>query len=192
MNWGYARSWAASLEWGDWPAWLACLFAAIALWISIRAQKDGRRSANASETSATAAQASVTAAQASVEEARLSRLASERSATVAEETLADQRREAAERRAAEEEANRPRPRFLIEIIGRNQYRLRNVGTGPATGITVAARDEPYIMGRIHDVALVPREAFPFTMVGAAGAPIPGTLYVTWDGQTEEVAVAVPG
>ncbi|XMN09333.1 hypothetical protein ACK8N7_26485 [Streptomyces griseobrunneus] len=185
MNWGYARSWAASLGWGDWPAWLACLFALIALWISIRAQRDGRRSANASETSATAAQESV-------EEARLSRIASERSATVAEETLADQRREAAGRRAAEEEANRPRPRFQIEKIGRYQYQLRNVGTGPATGITVTPRTAPYRMDAIDNVALMDGEAFPFTMMSADGLPVPRTLYAVWDGQVQEVALTVLG
>lgn len=48
------------------PAWAAFALAAIALWISLRAQRDGQRSANAAEKS-------VTAAEASVEEARLSR-----------------------------------------------------------------------------------------------------------------------
>ncbi|MFJ1858775.1 hypothetical protein ACIOHA_15870 [Streptomyces anulatus] len=185
MNWGYARSWAASLGWGDWPTLVACLIAGAALVVAFKAQRDGRRSATASE-------ASAAAAVASVEEARLSRLASERSASVAEETLADQRREAAERRAAEEEASRPRPHFRIERTGRQQFRLRNVGTGPATGITVVARRPPYVMDRINDATLAPDEALPFNMLGAGRAPIPGTLYVTWNGQTEEVAVAVPG
>ncbi|GAA2598166.1 hypothetical protein GCM10010304_51850 [Streptomyces roseoviolaceus] len=185
MNWRDARSWTASWEWGDVPAWAAFALAAIALWISLRAQRDGRRSANAAEKS-------VTAAEASVEEARLSRVASERSATVAEETLADQRREAAARRAAEEEASRPRPNFRIERSGRQAFRLRNTGTGPATGITVSNRGRPYMMDRIVDLTLQPGDAEPFTMLGAAGQPIPGTLYLTWDGQSEEVPVAVPG
>ncbi|MET7412490.1 hypothetical protein [Streptomyces rubiginosohelvolus] len=191
MNWGYARSWAASLGWGDWPTLVACLIAGAALVVAFKAQRDGRRSATASERSADASEASAATAVASVEEARLSRLASERSANVAEETLADQRREAAERRAAEEEANRPRPRFRIESPGRHRYRLRNVGTGPATGITITARVEPYLMGHVNDVTLVPGEAFPFNMAGSSGAPIPSTLYVIWDGQAEEVALAVP-
>ncbi|WP_248844604.1 hypothetical protein [Streptomyces anulatus] len=184
MNWGYARSWTASLEWGDWPAWLACVLAGIALWISMRAQKDGRRSANASETSATAAQESV-------EEARLSRIASERSATVAEETLADQRREAAERRAAEEEANRPRPRLVVERRSRSNFYLRNQGTGPALNITMSERGAPYLFERVVDQDLAPGEAVPFRMAAADARPIPGTLYLTWDGQSEEVALPVP-
>ncbi|MFS0697784.1 hypothetical protein [Streptomyces nitrosporeus] len=177
MNWGDARSWAASWEWGDAPAWAAFGLAAIALWISIRAQKDGRRSANA--------------AVASVEEARLSRVASEKSAVVAEETLADQRREAAERRAAEEEASRPRPAFTIERRNRSNFYLRNTGTGRATGVAISNRGAPYVMERIAGVDLAPAEAVEFSMLGSAGQPIPGTLYVTWDGQGEEVPVAVP-
>lgn len=174
------------------PAWAAFALAAIALWISIRAQRDGQRSANAAEKSVTASEKSATAAEASVEEARLSRMASERSATVAEETLADQRREAAARRAAEEEASRPRPDFRIERSGRQAFRLRNTGTGPATGITVSDRGRPYVMDSIVDLTLEAGDAKPFTMLGAAGHPIPGTLYLTWDGQSEEVPVAVPG
>lgn len=185
MNRRDAQSLTASWEWGEVPAWAAFVLAAIALWISIRAQRDGRRSANAAEKSATAAEASV-------EEARLSRMAAERSATVAEETLTDQRREAAARQAAEEEANRPRPDFRIERSGRQAFRLRNAGTGPATGITVSDRGRPYVMDRIAGLTLQPGDAEPFRMLGAAGQPIPGTLYLTWDGQDEEVPVAVPG
>lgn len=127
MNWGYARSWTAPLGWGDWPAWLACLAAVVALVISIRAQRDGRRSANAAEKS-------VAAAEASGEEARWSRLASERSATVAEETPADQRREAAERRAAEEEASRPRVDLRVEYSGGGMFLLFNQGAARAENI----------------------------------------------------------
>lgn len=36
------------------------------------------------------------------------------------------------------------------------------------------------------------DAVPFRMVGAAGRPVPGSLYLTWDGQGEGVAVAVAG
>lgn len=48
-----------------------------------------------------------------------------------------------------------------------------------------------MMDRIVDRTLQPGDAEPFTMLGAAGQPIPGTLYLTWDGQSEEVPVAVP-
>ncbi|MFE5996743.1 hypothetical protein ACFQ6C_07595 [Streptomyces sp. NPDC056454] len=184
MNWGYARSWAASLGWGDWPTLVACLIAGAALVVAFKAQRDGRRSATASE-------ASAAAAVASVEEARLSRLASERSANVAEETLADQRREAAERRAVEEEANRPRPDLRIVRLGRYRFELRNFGTGPAAEVTVTARTAPYQMDPIENVALMGGEAFPFTMMAADGLPVPRTLYAVWDGQAEEVALAVP-
>ncbi|MGW1814096.1 hypothetical protein ACWCQM_11120 [Streptomyces sp. NPDC002125] len=187
------------MDLGDAAGWAAFAISVGAFSVSVRAQRDGRRSANAAEKSATTSEKSATAAEASVEEARLSReearlsrLASERSATVAEQQLADQRQEAAERRAAEEEANRPRPEFRIERSGQQAFRLRNIGTGPATGIRVSDRALPYILNGLDDVALTAGDAQPFMMVGAAGRPVPGTLYLTWDGQSDEVPVAVPG
>ncbi|WP_097922082.1 hypothetical protein [Streptomyces sp. wa1063] len=159
------------MELGDAAGWAAFAISAGALVVSYRAQRDGRKSAK---------------------EARLSRIASERSATVAEQQLIDQRREAAERRAAEEEASRPRPAFAIERRNRSMFYLRNTGTGPATGVAISRRGEPCVMDRIADVDLAPAEAVEFTMTGSAAQPIPGTLYVTWDGQDEEVPVAVPG
>ncbi len=47
------------------------------------------------------------------------------------------------------------------------------------------------MDRIVDLTLQPGDAKAFMMLGTAGQPIPGTLYLTWDGQSEEVPVAIP-
>ncbi|MFG3174904.1 hypothetical protein ACGFZC_07475 [[Kitasatospora] papulosa] len=158
------------MEMGDAAAWAAFAISAVAGVISYRAQRDGRKSA---------------------EEARLSRLASERSAAVAEAQLADQRQEAAERRAAEAEAARPRPDFVIERKSQHMFYLRNVGTGPATGVTLIARQRPYIFDPVANADMGPHDAEEFRMAGAGGSPVPGTLYLTWDGQSEEVAVTVP-
>ncbi|MFD5642231.1 hypothetical protein ACFWIP_10765 [Streptomyces anulatus] len=183
MNWGYARSWTASLGWGDWPAWLACLAAVVALVISIRAQRDGRRSANAAEKS-------VAAAEASVEEARLSRLASERSATVAEETLADQRREAAERRAAEEEASRPRVDLRIEYSGGGMFLLYNQGAARAGNIR-AVGEYPAMRSWPAGLSLGENEPYTFMMAGDYQDPVPAVIKVVWDGQDEPVSLRVP-
>ncbi|OKI41659.1 hypothetical protein A6A29_37655 [Streptomyces sp. TSRI0281] len=158
------------MDLGDAAGWAAFAISAGALVVSYRAQRDGRKSA---------------------EEARLSRIASERSATVAEEQLVDQRREAAERRAAEVEASRPRPDFVIEQQSAHIFYLRNTGTGPATGVSLSAREAPYVFEPPSDEDLGPHDAVRFRMAGAAGRPIPGTLYLTWDGQSDEIAVAVP-
>lgn len=182
MNWQNARSWTASWEWGDAPAWAAFVLAAIAVVISIRAQRDGRRSANAAEKS-------VTAAEKSVEEARLSRIASEKSTAIAEETLADQRREAAERRAAEVEAARPRPDLFIKYRGGSQFHLINRGTGLAENIRVV--EEHHAMDPWGEVSLGANEVYPFMMAGDNSGLVPGAIKLAWDGLTEPVSVLVP-
>lgn len=111
MNWGDTRRWVWSLPWTNFGAVLAVLLATAALIVSIRAQRDGRRSANAAEES--------------VKEARRSGDAAVRSAVAAELTLADQQRAAEEQRAAEAEANRPRPALSIEHSRKAVWQLIN-------------------------------------------------------------------
>lgn len=176
MNWRDARSWAASWEWGDAPAWAAFILAAIALWISIRAQKDGRRSANA--------------AVDSVEEARLSRLASEKSATVAAETLADQRREAAERRAAEEEASRPRVDLRVEYQSGSVFLLTNHGAARAQTIRTA-EVYPAMTTWPEGLSLGENESHRFMMMGDMAHHVPAMIKVVWDGQDHPVSLRVP-
>ncbi|WP_241837606.1 hypothetical protein [Streptomyces sp. CB02115] len=178
MNWGYGRSWTASLGWGDWPAWLGCLAAVVALVISTRAQRDGRRSANAAEKS-------VAAAEASVEEVRLSPLASERSATVAEETLADQRRE-----AAEEEASRPRVDLRVEYSGGGMFLLFNQGAARAENIR-AVGEYPAMRSWPAGLSLGGNEPHTFMMAGDYEDPVPAVIKVVWDGQDEPVSLRVP-
>ncbi|MYR93078.1 MULTISPECIES: hypothetical protein [unclassified Streptomyces] len=179
------------MDWGDAFAGLACVIAAGALVVSMLARRDGKKSANAATASVSEARRSADAAEASVSEARRSGDAAERSAVAAEESLAEQRREARERREAEEEANRPRPSFVLEHKAGHTFRLRNVGTGGTTGINLVARAEPYLFDSLANEELVPGEAVSFRMAGAMGRPIPGTLYVTWDGQSDPVALPVP-
>ncbi|MEU0978484.1 hypothetical protein ABZ488_04635 [Streptomyces griseus] len=177
MNWRDARSWAASWEWGDAPAWAAFVLAAIALVFSIKAQRDGRRSANAAEES--------------VKEAKLSRIAAERSTAVAEATLADQRREADERRAAEEEASRPRVELRIEYSSGNLFHLVNDGRLRAENIRLA-NEEPTVGGWEEGLSLGENETFTFFISGGIAYNIPAMLRFTWDGLPEPVAVRVPG
>lgn len=92
---------------------------------------------------------------------------------------------------AEAEANRPKPFFVIERSSAQIFYLRNTGTGRATGVTLSAREAPYIFQGVTDEDMAPNVGVKFSMVGAAGRPIPATLYLTWDGQSEEEAVAVP-
>lgn len=177
MNWGDMGRTVWAWPWSNIGAGLAVVFAGAALIVSWRAARDGKRAADASVTSADAAVASV-------EEARLSR-------RVAEQALLDQRAEAAERRLAEAEANRPRPDFVVERSRSNHYHLRNSGTGRATGVTILERGFPDIGERPEGQTLEPSEAVDFMMLATAGSSIPSTLFVVWDGQEEGVPVPVP-
>lgn len=150
------------MEWGDVPGWAAFVVALVAVEISRKAYKQGKRSADAAV----------------------------RSAAAAEQTLADQRREAAERRAAEAEAARPRVKLRIEYMSKNNYRLRNWGDAAATNIKNAepcgAVDEwP------EPLSLHPREAHPFMIAGDYDNKEPTQIRVTWDGQEEPVILPVP-
>ncbi len=176
MNWRDARSWAASWEWGDAPAWAAFVLAAIALVFSIRAQRDGRRSANAAEES--------------VKEAKLSRIAAERSTAVAEATLADQRREAEERRAAEEEAGRPRVDLRVEYQTGSVFLLTNHGASPAQNIRTA-EEYPAMTTWPADLSLGENERYRFMMMGDLAHHVPAVIRVVWDGQDEPVSLRVP-
>lgn len=159
------------MELGDIPAWVACAFAAAAFVVSLKARGDGKRSANASQTSADA---------------------SVRSAAAAEEALALQRQEVEQRRAAEEEAARPRPDLKVEFVRDRQYALQNQGTGPASKVTVLDRGLPPMVNNIPvDVDLEPGESHLFLMVGTMGGPVPPQIYVTWDGQEDPVPLPVP-
>jgi hypothetical protein len=157
------------MEWGDWPSWAAFVVSVGALWVSLKARGDGKRSADASQTSAEA---------------------SVRSAVAAEDALALQRQEAEQRRAAEEEAARPRVVLRIERLSKQRFRMVNAGDAPAAGVTVL--DPPRSSnGLAEPFELGPHSAHPFGMLGYAGAPIPNALRVTWDGQPEPVSLLVP-
>lgn len=166
------------------PAWAALVVSAIAAVASIKAVNHAKDSVTQSKRSADAADASVT-------EARRSGDAAERSARVAEETLADQRREATERRAAEEEANRARAKLRIAHLKGATWILVNEGTGPANNI-VCVDEKPYIARNWPEgVSISANDAHEFMMAGAAGAPTPSVLRLKWDGQEEPVPLLVP-
>lgn len=179
------------MDWGDAPAWVAIVVSAVAIWVSYLARRDGKRSANAAEASVMEAKRSADAAETSVAEARRSGNAAERSAVAAEETLADQRREAAERRAAEEEANRPRPVLTIEHYMNAVWHLVNSGTASAENIRIEESPRAVRAGWETPVSLPPNEVHEFMMSGSLGFPMPAVLRLVWDGQEEPVPLRVP-
>ncbi|MFJ2292128.1 hypothetical protein ACIOG7_10505 [Streptomyces sp. NPDC087894] len=178
------------MDWGDAPAWAAIVVSLVAIWVSYLARRDGKRSANAAEASVTEAKRSADAAETSVGEARRSGDAAERSAVAAEETLADQRREADERRAAEEEANRPRAQLRIEHRDEALFEIVNVGTGPAAN--VRCQDVPEDVNNLPEVfSLEPGESQKFWVFGGWADEHVSLLKMVWDGQEDVVRVRVP-
>lgn len=177
MNWGDTRRWVWSLPWTNFGAVLAVLLATAALIVSIRAQRDGRRSANAAEES--------------VKEARRSGDAAVRSAVAAELTLADQQRAAEEQRAAEAEANRPRPALSIEHSRKAVWQLINTGTATARQIRCTELPTAMARGLEGPISLEPGEVSEFMMAASMGSPIPPVLRFVWDGQDQPVPLRVP-
>ncbi|WP_406384531.1 hypothetical protein [Streptomyces sp. NBC_01618] len=163
------------MDWGDAAGWAAFAISGGALWVSFRAQRDGRRSANAAEES--------------VREARRSGDAAVRSAVAAELTLADQQRAAEVQRVAE--ANRPRPVLSIEHSRKAVWQLINSGTAAAEHIRCDELPEAVVRGWEDDLSLPPGEVHEFMMAGSMGSPIPAVLRLVWDGQDEPVPLRVP-
>lgn len=167
------------MDTGDIPGWIALAFAAGALYVSWKARRDGRRSADASERSAKAAEDSVAE--------------SRRSADAAEAALADQREEAERRRLAEEEAARPRAHLTLDHVNKDLYRLQNDGTAPALHIQFQEEDLPAVfrLRGAEDVSLEADEAVDFLMAGSMGLPMPPQLFARWEGQEEWVTLRIP-
>ncbi|MEV0935602.1 hypothetical protein ACIBMX_21840 [Streptomyces phaeochromogenes] len=173
------------MEIGDLPGWAALAVSIVSLVISYRL---GVRSARASERS-------TEASQVSAREARRSSDAAERSAIAAEGSLALQRQEAEERQRAAE----PQVELRVERTGgSSRLRLRNVGGVVATGVTI--HDAPGVSTqnrefsfrtRISNVTLTPGEAREFLIYRTGNPRMPTHLWVTWQGQAERVALAVP-
>ncbi|MFB4424832.1 hypothetical protein C5F59_027600 [Streptomyces sp. QL37] len=164
------------MDWGDAAGWAAFAISGGALFVSGLAQKDSRRSA--------------VAAEESVREARLSREAAQRTAAVAEQTLLDQRREAAERRAAEEEASRPRVELRVEYRGKHNFLLINQGAAKAEHIR-PVEDYPAMDPWPRDLALAENEVHRFGMIGGGGHRVPAAIRVVWDGQEAPIVLRVP-
>ncbi|MGP4090747.1 hypothetical protein [Streptomyces sp. KR55] len=166
------------MDWGDVPSAVAALVAVVAAVFSGIALKHSRQSANAARQSADSSERAAAAA--------------ERSAAADEAALAEMQNEAAERRAAEAEAARPRPDLRVERTSKVQYLLRNRGTGPAVNLTVVRAGEPGQCRNLPEgVTLQPGESHEFQILTAMGLDPVTAIYVKWDGQTDAIAVPVP-
>lgn len=164
------------MNWGDIPGWAGIVVGVGAAVIAWKARQDSAK-----------------AAQESAREARRAADAAERSAAVDEATFAEQQREAAERRAAEEEAARPRVELTVDHVRGKLFALRNEGKATAEGIVFEPVPEGVITRDWPDGQLTLRylEAHEFFMTGSLAASTPLQVWARWHGQPEPVALPVP-
>jgi hypothetical protein len=102
--------------------------------------------------------------------------------------LALQRAEAEERRLAAQ----PRVQLVLEHRSGSNWILRNAGGLPASGITARRDNLPYIAENVPaNASLAPGEGMTITLMSSGGSRVPAHLWITWDGQDEPVAVAIP-
>ncbi|MFD0039054.1 hypothetical protein ACFVIZ_15610 [Streptomyces anulatus] len=95
-----------------------------------------------------------------------------------------------ERRAAEEEASRPRVDLRIEYSGGDMFLLFNQGAARAENIR-AVGEYPAMRSWPAGLSLGENEPHTFMMAGDYEDPVPAVIKVVWDGQGEPVALRVP-
>lgn len=165
------------LDYGDVAAWVAIVVSIGAWVVAWRGLKWQRRAALATEK---ATEAAIRSANAAEKSAALS----ERAAELQEVQVSEIRR-----------APRKKPgdiAWKIEYDHGARYRLRNVGTRTATGVT--ADPEPFGgLARYlpEDAAVRAGESLEFLLIPVGQMTTPGELWLTWDGQEEPVAVPIP-
>lgn len=167
-----------SIQWGDVPAWVggavAVISAGVATWQASEARKARKESARWAEDSANA---------------------SVRSADAAERSLALQE-------AAARAAEPVKVAWRIDLVRNLMYRLRNIGTETATGVTVEDRrggshlsslpsPNPLARNLPEGVDIRANQAHDFVLIPVAEYPLPTEVWIRWDGQPEAIAVAIP-
>lgn len=172
------------MEPGDIATWAGIL---ITLVISLLARRDTKRQAEIAEEANIASQAQVEAAQ--------------RRAIAVEDSLTEALRLLAESQPA---AHPPDPapsrpaepdavRWTLERRGKQSYLLRNVGTVTASGVHIDRdRTTPIVRNLPESATVRPGESVQFLMAPTFGNPLPGEVWVEWDGHSEPEAVPLPG
>lgn len=127
----------------------------------------------ASQRAATAGEHSAEAAATSATEARRSAEAAEEANRIASRAL--------------ELAEPPAVAWRVEHIQNSAYHLRNVGTEEATGVTVdMSRIDTSHRNLPNGATIAAGDVVRFILSNARGS-----LFLSWDGQADPVAVAVP-
>lgn len=80
----------------------------------------------------------------------------------------------------------------LQRRGKHSYLLRNGGAVTATGVHLDRNRITAIVRNLPENATVrPGESLQFLMFPALGHPLPGEVWVRWDGQSEAVAIPLP-
>ncbi|MFE3604262.1 hypothetical protein [Streptomyces goshikiensis] len=170
------------MEIGDFAAWAGIVISLIISLVTLRGAK--RQEQIASEANV--------ANQAQLE-------ATQRRAVAVEESLAEALRllsqsQSGSQAALPSPAPPPRPgavRWTLERRGKHAYLLRNTGTATATGVRVDRnRTAPIVRNLPENATVKPGESVQFLMAPTFGAPLPGEVWVEWDGHPEQ-AIPIP-
>ncbi|MER5571641.1 hypothetical protein ABT083_36555 [Streptomyces goshikiensis] len=82
--------------------------------------------------------------------------------------------------------------WAVERRGKHGYVLRNVSDRSLTGVHVNTSNLPPVTRNVPEGAVVRAgESIQFLMAPAWGGPVPDEIWVSWDGQDQEVAVRLP-
>ena len=172
------------MQTGNIATWVGIV---ITLLISLATRRDANRQAQIAEEANIASQAQVEAAERraiAVEDnlaQALKLLAQSQNATTPLQSL-----------ATPDPAGRPAVGWDLQRRGTHAYLLRNWGASTATGVHLERKRTTAIVRNLPENATVrPGESLQFLMVPTFGHPLPGEVWVKWDGQAEPVAVPLP-
>lgn len=148
-----------SIEWGDAPAWVASAVAVIAAGIAAWQAREARKARQSSETAAT------------------------RSNEIAQRALELQE-------AAARAAEPPKVAWQIEHVRNLLFHLRNIGTDRATGVWVEDRRADGKLTRKfpEGAEIGANQTHDLLLLEVGEYPMPGEVWVRWDGVSEAVAV----
>ncbi|WUD70542.1 hypothetical protein OG937_01935 [Streptomyces sp. NBC_00510] len=172
------------MQTGNIATWVGIV---ITLLISLATRRDANRQAQIAEEANIASQAQVEAAERraiAVEDnlaQALKLLAQSQTATTPLQSL-----------ATPDPSGRPAVGWDLQRRGTHAYLLRNWGASTATGVHLERKRTTAIVRNLPENATVrPGESLQFLMVPTFGHPLPGEVWVKWDGQAEPVAVPLP-
>ncbi|HEX8079389.1 MAG TPA: hypothetical protein VF557_04195 [Jatrophihabitans sp.] len=167
------------MNWGDVPAWLAIAVSLAALGRSWQAERRAREAT----AGAASLEVSLQRIADALDRSRVNAPPSQGSATGSLEV-----------RGSASDSAPPLPEFSAEFVSGHSYRLRNVSTVRATGVTVTLEQFPQGMARNlpAEVELPPlASAGPFLIIGSWQSPAPTDVLVTCDQLSDPVRVPLP-